>query len=92
MPPYVGFYRDPRHVPGGGYLGIRYDPINGHRAARLPDHRGFGALLGVIAEADESIRFTLPDGVSQQRLHDRSQLLAQLDRLRSRRRAAGSAV
>lgn len=83
MPPYVAFYRDPRHVPGGGYIGMRYDSMNGHRAAGLPDYRGFGALQGVAQEADESIRFTLPEGVSERRLRERKALTARLDRIRS---------
>ncbi len=82
MPPYVAFNRDPDHVPGGGYLGMQYDPLNGHRAAGLPDYVGFGRLIGYRAAVDEAMHFNLPSGVSEHRLHERRELSASLDRLR----------
>ncbi|MCA9116574.1 MAG: DUF1501 domain-containing protein [Planctomycetaceae bacterium] len=83
LPAYVAFNRDPNHVPGGGYIGMQYDPMNGHRAAGLPDYEGFGRLMGQDAEASEALRFTLPDGVSLDRLDRRRKLLGGLDRVTS---------
>ncbi len=83
MPAYVAFNRDPAHVPGGGFLGMQYDPMNGHRVAGLPAYQGFGRLRGVAAEAAEAIRFDLPDELSPERLRERRSLNKQLDQLRS---------
>jgi len=82
MPPYVAFNRDPDHVPGGGYLGMRYDPLNGHRAAGLPDYAGFGRLIDYRAEVDQAMHFNLPEGVGERRMRERRDLSASLDRLR----------
>lgn len=82
MPPYVAFNRDPDHVPGGGYVGMQYDPLNGHRAAALPAYSGFGRLIGYRAEVDREMHFTLPDGISARRMRDRRELSASMDRLR----------
>ncbi len=90
MPPYVAFNRDPNHVPGGGHIGMRYDPMNGHRAAGLPDYKGFGRLRGRDAEAAQAVRFTLPDGVSVARLNERRNLFRSLDQLRSEIDRSGS--
>lgn len=82
MPPYVAFNRDPDHVPGGGYIGMQHDPMNGHRAAGLPAYAGFGRLIGYRAEVDREMHFTLPEGITSRRLRDRRALSASLDRLR----------
>ena len=82
MPAYVSFNRDPDHVPGGGFIGMQYDPMNGHRAAGLPAYEGFGRLIGHRAEVDRAVHFKLPEGVSGRRVYDRCQLSASLDRLR----------
>ncbi len=82
MPAYVSFNRDPDHVPGGGFIGMQYDPMNGHRAAGLPAYEGFGRLIGLRAEVDRAVRFTLPEEMSGRRMRDRCELLAGLDRLR----------
>ena len=82
MPAYVAFNRDPDHVPGGGYLGRQFDPVNGHRAAGLPDYAGFGRLIGYRAEVDEAMHFNLPPGVGQHRLQERRELSASLDQFR----------
>jgi len=82
MPAYVSFNRDPDHVPGGGFIGMQYDPMNGHRAAGLPAYHGFGRLIGHRAEVDRAMHFTRPEGVSGQRMRNRRQLSASLDRLR----------
>jgi len=83
MPPYVAFNRDPNHVPGGGFLGMRYNPMNGHRAAGLPDYQGFGRLSESDAAAAKTVRFELPPGVDAGRLHARQNLIQQLSGLRS---------
>ena len=82
MPSNVAFNRDPDHVPGGGYLGMQYNPLNGHRAAGLPDYTGFGRLIGSRAEVDQAMHFNLPEGVGERRMRDRRDLSASLDRLR----------
>ena len=82
MPGYVSFNRDPDHVPGGGFIGRQYDPMNGHRAAGLPAYEGFGRLIGDRAEVDRAMHFTLPEGVSDQRMQNRCRLSSSLDRLR----------
>lgn len=81
LPAYVAFNRDPNHVPGGGYIGMRYDPMNGHRAAGLPEYEGFGRLSESDAEASTSLRFTPPEGVTLARIERRRELLGGLDRL-----------
>ncbi|QDU97117.1 DUF1501 domain-containing protein [Lignipirellula cremea] len=83
MPPYVAFNRDPDHVPGGGYLGMQYDPLNGHRAAGLPDYSGFGRLIGYRAQVDEAMHFQLPEGVGKRRMLERRNLSGSLDRVRA---------
>ncbi|MFM7071452.1 MAG: DUF1501 domain-containing protein [Planctomycetota bacterium] len=82
LPAYVAFHRDPDHVPGGGYLGRQFDPLNGHRAAGLPEYSGFGRLIGYRAEVDEAMHFQLPLGVDSRRLQERRQLSSSLDQLR----------
>ena len=83
MPPYVAFNRDPNHIPGGGHIGMRYDSMNGHRAAGLPDYQGFGRLTARDAETSQAVRFTLPESVSIQWLQERRSLLQSFDQLRS---------
>ena len=90
LPAYVAFNRDPNHVPGGGYLGMQYDPMNGHRAAGLPEYEGFGRLMGRDAEAAREMRFTLPENVDHDRLHQRQQLLGELNRLPGELDATGT--
>lgn len=84
MPPYVAFNRDPHHVAGGGHLGMQFDPMNGHRAAGLPEYEGFGRLREREAEAEEALRFDPPDGVDVDRLRVRRSLLGRLDRVDGR--------
>lgn len=80
MPPYVAFNRDPAHVARGGFLGGQFDPMNGHRAAGLPEYKGFGRLQGEAVEQSQSGRFDLPEGFSRERLRSRFDLLNKLDR------------
>ncbi|MEQ8785587.1 MAG: DUF1501 domain-containing protein [Pirellulaceae bacterium] len=90
VPPYVAFNRDPAHLAKGGFLGMRYDPMNGHRAAGLPEYEGFGRLTDEAAMIAKAGRFDLPPGVSGQRIDDRGQLLASLNRLPNRFDGAGA--
>jgi hypothetical protein len=91
LPPNVAFNRDPAHIAKGGYLGMQYDPMNGHRAAGLPEYSGgFGRLS---EEADIKTRsggFDLPDGLSIERVRSRGQLLENLDHLRRQVDASGA--
>ncbi len=83
MPPYVAFNRDPAHVAKGGFVGMRYDPMNGHRAAGLPEYKGFGRLTQEATEISMAGRFALPNGLTTERVRNRGELLASLNRLRS---------
>lgn len=75
MPPYVAFNRDPAHVARGGFLGMHYDPMNGHRAAGLPDYKGFGRLTDQAKAVSEAGKFGLPEGLNRDRLLSRNNLL-----------------
>ncbi|MBT6153260.1 MAG: DUF1501 domain-containing protein [Planctomycetaceae bacterium] len=90
IPPYVAFNRDPAHVAGGGAIGMRYNAMNGHRAAGLPEYEGFGRLTKEAAAISGAGRFTLPDGLSIDRLHDRNALARSFDRLRSETDRSGT--
>lgn len=79
VPPYVVFMKSRSHIPFAGYLGKRYDPFVADQAARLPIYDNVGKDTGKETGAD---LFTLPSGLSQERLHDRRVLLADFDRLR----------
>lgn len=81
MPPYVAFNRDPAHIAKGGFIGMRFDPMNGHRAAGLPEYQGFGRLKDEAAAISRAGRFMLPQGFTTKRVHNRNQLLASLNRL-----------
>jgi hypothetical protein len=83
MPPYVAFNRDPAHIAKGGFIGMKHDPMNGHRAAGLPEYKGFGRLTEAAARRSMAGRFSLPPGLTTEQVHNRGQLLANLDRLRS---------
>jgi hypothetical protein len=83
MPPYVAFNRDPAHIAKGGFIGMKYDPMNGHRAAGLAEYQGFGRLTAEAAQRSMAGRFSLPQGLTTERVQNRGQLLANLDRLRS---------
>lgn len=81
MPLYVAFNRDPAHVAKGGFIGMRYDPMNGHRAAGLPEYRGFGRLTEQATAQYEAGRFELPAGLSARRVRLRDGLLRRLNGL-----------
>lgn len=92
MPPYVAFNRDPAHVARGGFLGMQYDPMNGHRAAGLPEYEGFGRLKGQAAELSQSGRFDLPDGLNRDRLLLRDNLLQSLNRFPNKADVTGAMI
>jgi hypothetical protein len=89
MPPYVAFNRDPAHVARGGFLGMQFDPMNGHRAAGLPEYRGFGRLKDSAKELSEAGRFDLPAGLDRNRLLSRDSLLRGLNRFPTQADATG---
>ncbi|MBM83819.1 MAG: hypothetical protein CMJ78_24960 [Planctomycetaceae bacterium] len=80
MPPYVVFQKHPTHVAWGGYLGKRYDPFDGNKAAKLPVYDLLGKDLGRMSGAD---MFRLPTELNHDRLYDRKSLLTDFDRLRN---------
>ena len=80
MPPYVVFMKHHSHVAWGGYLGKRYDPFVGNKAARLPEYDLLGRPLNRETGADI---FRLPKDLQLERLHDRRTLMKSFDRLRS---------
>lgn len=90
MPPYVAFNRDPAHVARAGFIGMQFDPMNGHRAGGLPEYRGFGRLKDSAKELSESGRFGLPDGLDRDRLLLRDRLLRSLNRLPNEADVSGS--
>jgi hypothetical protein len=79
LPPYVAFQTSRTHVAYAGYLGQRYDPFIANRAARLPIYSNVGVDTGRSSGAD---LFRLPQGLTHDRLLDRSTLLADLDTMR----------
>jgi len=79
MPPYVAFQTSRSHIAHGGYLGPEYDPFLAARASRLPIYTNVGEDTGRRTEADF---FTLPGGLTHERLRSRQTLLHDLDRLR----------
>ncbi len=81
MPPYVAFNRDPAHIARGGMIGMRYDPMNGHRAAGLPEYKGFGRLTEQATDVYNSGRFELTDGLTADRVRHRGDLIRNLNRL-----------
>ena len=80
MPPYVAFMRHPTHVAQAGYLGQRYNPFIGNKAAVLPEYDLLGKPLNRTTGAD---MFQLPDTLNQSRLTDRRSLVEDFDRIRS---------
>lgn len=79
VPPYVGFYRSKSHIACGGALGQQYDPFQGNLATQLPVYDLVGNDTGGMTGAE---MFQLPSGLDFDRLDNRRQLLADLDRLR----------
>ncbi len=79
IPPYVAFYRSNSHVAFAGALGQRYNPLQGNLAAKLPIYDLIGTDSGKVSAAE---MFQFPGGLDFQRIGDRKQLLADLDRMR----------
>lgn len=79
MPPYVGFYRSRSHIALGGYLGQQHDPFQGNLASKLPIYDLVGVDSGKKTNAE---LFQLPRGLDVERLHDRRNLLKDLDQIR----------
>jgi len=80
MPPYVAFMKSRSHLAFGGYLGARYDPFIADNAVKLPVYNNVGVDGGRVSGADF---FSLPTGLSAERLGTRRSLLSQLDSLRA---------
>ncbi len=80
MPPYVAFMTSRSHLAFGGYLGSRYDPFIANSATKLPVYTNVGVDTGRVSGADF---FSLPNGLSSDRLGSRRSLLGQLDTLRA---------
>ena len=80
MPPYVAFMKSRSHLAFAGDLGKTYDPFLADQAARLPVYNNVGLDTGTTSGAEF---FTLPNGLSPERLQGRRSLLKTLDQLRS---------
>jgi hypothetical protein len=79
MPPYVAFMKSRSHIAFAGDLGKKYDPFLADQAARLPVYTNVGVDTGQTSGADF---FSLPAGLTPQRLRGRRSLLENLDQLR----------
>jgi hypothetical protein len=79
MPPYVAFMKSRSHLAFAGDLGKKYDPFLADQAAKLPVYSNVGVDTGKTSGADF---FTLPAGLSAERLGSRRSLLQSLDHLR----------
>jgi hypothetical protein len=79
MPPYVAFMRSRSHLAFAGYLGRQYDPFIANQACRLPVYDLVGTDTGAVTDAN---LFTLPMGVTQDRIHERRSLLRSFDGMR----------
>lgn len=86
MPPYVAFMRSRSHLAFAGYLGRRYDPFIANQACRLPIYDLVGNDTGEVSEAN---LFSLPMGVTQERIYERRNLLRSFDELRNTLDATG---
>src|SRR5262249_41887943 len=80
MPPYVAFMKSRSHIAFAGDLGKKYDPFIADQAARLPVYTNVGVDTGQTTGADF---FTLPRGLTPERLRGRRTLLQGLDQLRN---------
>ncbi len=79
MPPYVAFMKSRSHLAFAGHLGKRYDPFIADQAVKLPIYTNVGVDTGRVSGADF---FSLPAGLTPERLDDRRGLLQRLDSLR----------
>lgn len=87
MPAYVAFQRSRSHLAYGGYLGRQYDPFLANFATRLPIYDLVGRDTGRMTEAN---LFSLPRGLTMDRIHERQSLLSQFDAIRSDLDATGA--
>ncbi len=79
VPPYVAFMTSRSHVAFAGYLGKQYDPFIAGQATRLPSYTNVGVDTGRIGGGD---LFSLPLGLSHDRIRRRRSLVKEFDRLR----------
>jgi len=79
MPPYVAFQTSRSHLAYAGYLGQQHNPFIANRAAELPIYNEVGVDSG--RKSDASF-FSLPAGLSHDRVLNRRGLLGDLDSLR----------
>lgn len=77
MPPNVAFMTSKSHLAFGGWLGQRYDPFIAQQAARLPVYTNVGVDTGKHTGAN---LFSLPRGLTPDRLENRRSLLKSFDR------------
>ncbi len=87
MPAYVAFQTSRTHIGYAGYLGAQHDPFIANQAAELPVYDYVGVDTG-RTNTPELFRFAA--GLSAERLSDRQQLLAGIDRLRREWDASGA--
>ncbi|MBU6294757.1 MAG: DUF1501 domain-containing protein [Planctomycetes bacterium] len=78
-PPYAAFMTGRSHLAFAGRLGPGFDPFLANRAARLPVLTNVGQDTGKVSPGDF---FTMRDGLTGERLGQRSSLSKGLDRLR----------
>jgi uncharacterized protein (DUF1501 family) len=87
VPPYVSFMRSRSHLAFAGYLGKQFDPFIANAAARLPIYDLVGVDTGKQTGGE---MFRLAGGIEHDRLLNRRELRASLDRLRSGLDQSGS--
>lgn len=87
MPPYAAFMKSRSHLAFAGYLGKQYDPFLCDQATKLPIYSNVGVDTGDVAGGD---LFRMPTGLTVDRLHDRTSLLKQFDRMRAGLDQSGS--
>lgn len=86
MPPYVAFMRSRSHLAFAGYLGRQFDPFIANQATRLPIYDLVGNDTHTMTEAN---LFSLPLGLSQERIYERRSLLRGFDQMRNDLDASG---
>jgi len=87
VPHYAAFYKSRGHLAFAGRAGKAYDPFPLNAAAKLPIYDLVGTDTGKLSSGDI---FSLPVGVSADRLDDRQSLLKNFDKLRADVDASGT--
>jgi hypothetical protein len=87
MAPYVAFQTDPTHVGMAGILGQEFNPFIAQDAARLPLYTDVGVDTGRVSSPN---LFSLPAGISADRIRRRTSLAQQIDQLKSNMDASGA--